>query len=312
MTAGVFISLRSLVRSTLSVCLLAISAGWATPAAAQELNCKVAINYSQIQGTNTQIFKTFETALTEFINERHWTQAQYEVNERIRCSMNITVKQYNEADGRWECELIVQSTRPVWQSGYQTTVFSFRDANIGFNYREFDPLELRENTIDNNLTAVIAYYAYLLIGLDMDSMSLEGGTEVLHMAENIVASAQTMDEKGWKAFDDSRNRYAIISDYMDEGMRPFRQLMYDYYRRGMDEMSTNAARGRAIVTEALASLKLARDNKPMSSLPVIFTEIKKDELVNIYGPAAQKEKEEAYDIVSIINPSLNTEWEKIK
>ena len=153
--------------------ILSASVVWLFPLflSAQELDCKVTVNHAQVQGTNVQVFKTLETALTEFINERHWTQAQYEINERIRCSMNLTVKGYNENEGRWTCELIVQSTRPVYQSGYQSTVFTFKDNNVEFNYREFDPLELRDNLIDNNLTAVIAYYAYLMIGLDMDTMS---------------------------------------------------------------------------------------------------------------------------------------------
>ena len=282
---------------------------------AQELDCKVAVNHSQVQGTNVQVFKTFETALTEFINERHWTQAQYEVNERIRCSMNFTVKSYDEAEGRWGCELIVQSTRPVYQSGYQSPVFMFKDNNVEFNYREFDPLELRDNQIVNNLTAVIAYYVYLMIGLDMDTMAPEGGTEILHAAESVVTAAQTLNEKGWKAFDDSRNRYAVINDYLDPGMSPLRQMMYDYHRKGLDEMATNATRGRAAITASIAGLKQARDNKPMSSLPVIFTEIKKDELINIYGgksPAAQNERETVYQIVSNINPSQNTSWDQIK
>ncbi|WP_455587275.1 type IX secretion system protein PorD [Bacteroides sp.] len=282
---------------------------------AQELDCKVTVNYSQIQGTNVQVFKTLETALTEFINERHWTQAQYEVNERIRCSMNLTVKSYNEAEGRWGCELIVQSTRPVYQSGYQSPVFMFKDNNVEFDYREFDPLELRDNQIDNNLTAVIAYYVYLMIGLDMDTMAPQGGTEILRAAESIVTAAQTLNEKGWKAFDDSRNRYAVITDYLDPGMEPLRQMMYDYHRKGMDEMVTNATRARAAITTSLGGLKQARDNKPMSSLPVIFTEIKKDEIINIYGgksPASQNEREAVYQIVSNLNPSQNTLWDKIK
>lgn len=282
---------------------------------AQELDCKVAVNYSQIQGTNVQVFKTLETALTEFINERHWTQAQYEVNERIRCSMNLTVKSYDEPNGRWGCELIVQSTRPVYQSGYQSPVFMFKDNDVEFNYREFDPLELRDNQIDNNLTAVIAYYVYLMIGLDMDTMAPEGGTEVLHAAESVVTAAQSLNEKGWKAFDSSRNRYAVINDYLDPGMSTLRRIMYDYHRKGMDEMATNATRARAAITAALAGLKEVRDNKPMSSLPVIFTEIKKDELVNIYGgksPAAQNEREAVYQIVSNINPSQNSTWDAIK
>ena len=279
---------------------------------AQELNCKFTVNYSQIQGTSTQVFTTLENALMEFINTRRWTQAQYEVNERIRCSMNLTVKEYNEADGRWKCELIVQSTRPVWQSGYQTVVFSLKDTDVAFNYREFDPLELRDNVIDSNLTAVIAYYAYMIIGLDMDTMAPQGGTEVFRAAEDIVTAAQNLGETGWKAFDSSRNRYALVSDYLEDGMTPLRKLMYGYHRTGMDELSVNVTRARAVITSMLSGLKEAQQNKPMSALPGLFTEIKKDELINLYSRAAMKEKEEIYELLSSVNPSLTTEWEKIK
>lgn len=266
----------------------------------------------QIQGTSTQVFTTLENALMEFINTRRWTQAQYEVNERIRCSMNLTVKEYNEADGRWKCELIVQSTRPVWQSGYQTVVFSFKDTDVAFNYREFDPLQLRDNVIDSNLTAVIAYYAYMIIGLDMDTMAPQGGTEVFRAAEDIVTAAQNLGETGWKAFDSSRNRYALVSDYLEDGMTPLRKLMYGYYRTGMDELSVNVTRARAVITSMLSGLKEAQQNKPMSALPGLFTEIKKDELINLYSRAAMKEKEEICELLSSVNPSLTTEWEKIK
>lgn len=143
----------------------------------------------------------------------------------------------------------------MYQSGYQSTVFTFKDNNVEFNYREFDPLELRDNLIDNNLTAVIAYYAYLMIGLDMDTMSPKGGTELFRAAENVVTAVQSLNEKGWKAFDDSRNRYAIVSDYLDEGMSPLRQMMYEYHRKGMDEMVTNATRARATITASLAGIE---------------------------------------------------------
>ncbi|WP_294610047.1 DUF4835 family protein [uncultured Bacteroides sp.] len=279
---------------------------------AQELNCKLTVNYSQIQGTSTQVFTTLENVLMEFINTRRWTQAQYEVNERIRCSMNLTVKEYSEADGRWKCELIVQSTRPVWQSGYQTVVFSFKDTDVSFNYREFEPLELRDNVIDSNLTAVIAYYAYMIIGLDMDTMALQGGTDLFRAAEDIVTAAQNLGETGWKAFDSSRNRYALVSDYLEDGMSPLRKLMYDYHRTGMDELSVNAVRARAAITTALGALRQAQQNKPMSALPGLFTEIKKNELVNLYSHAAMKEKEEICELLSSVNPSLTAEWEKMK
>ena len=272
--------------------------------AAQELNCKFTVNYSQIQGTSTQVFTTLENALMEFINTRRWTQAQYEMNERIRCSMNLTVKEYNEADGRWKCELIVQSTRPVWQSGYQTVVFSFKDTDVAFNYREFDPLELRDNVIDSNLTAVIAYYAYMIIGLDMDTMAPQGGTEFFRAAEDIVTAAQNLGETGWKAFDSSRNRYALVSDYLEDGMTPLRKLMYGYHRTGMDELSVNAARARATITSMLSGLKEAQQNKPMSALPGLFTEIKKDEFTEFALVQNQKDMQKILNKFYEINESL--------
>lgn len=202
--------------------------------------------------------------------------------------------------------------RPVWQSGYQTVVFSFKDTDVAFNYREFDPLQLRDNVIDSNLTAVIAYYAYMIIGLDMDTMAPQGGTEVFRAAEDIVTAAQNLGETGWKAFDSSRNRYALVSDYLEDGMTPLRKLMYGYHRTGMDELSVNVTRARAVITSMLSGLKEAQQNKPMSALPGLFTEIKKDELINLYSRAAMKEKEEICELLSSINPSLTTEWEKIK
>lgn len=280
-------------------------------ASAQELNCKVNVNYSQIQGTSTQVFKTLETSLAEFINGRKWTNAKYDLQEKISCSMNITVKEY--ADNRtFNCELTVQCNRPVYNSAYHSTLFNFKDANFNFDYLEFDPLEFRNNNIDNNLTAVIAYYAYLIIGLDMDAQAPLGGTEVLREAENIVNAAQTLNATGWKAFDNSLNRYAIISDYLDEGMKPFREMIYGYNRLGLDQMALNPDRGRANITESLLLLKKAKENRPVSVLPQLYTETKKDELVNIYSRGAQKEKEEVCVLLTAVNPSLANEWNKIK
>ena len=292
----------------LLLCLLTCVA---RPSRAQELNCKVSINHAQIQGTNTQVFSTLENALKEFVNERKWTNAQYAANERIACTMNITVKKYSD-DGAFECELIVQSNRPVFNASYNTVLFNFKDVNFTFNYLEYDPLEWKDNIVDNNLTAVIAYYAYLIIGLDMDSMAPMGGTDVLHIAENIVSSAQMLGETGWKAFDDSRNRHALVNDYMDGSMKPLRQLMYDYHRLGLDEMAQNADRGRAKITESLALLKEAKAAKSMSALPQIWVDAKKDELVNIYTKGTQNERDGVYDLLMEISPSQSTDWDKIK
>lgn len=278
---------------------------------AQELNCKVSINYAQIQGTNTQVFKTLETALKEFINDRKWTTAQYSVAERIACSMNLTVKEYSES-GMFKCELVVQSSRPVYDANYNTTLFNFKDVNVGFTYLEFDPLELKDNQLSNNLIAVVAYYAYLIIGLDMDSMAPLGGTEALRAAESVVTAAQSLPETGWKAFEDTRNRHGLINDYLDETVKPFRQMVYEYYRIGLDEMAQNADRGRAKITAALQQLKKVKEAKPMSIWSQLFTEAKKEELVNIYSKGTQEEKEMVYKLLVDINPGQTNDWDKIK
>ena len=278
---------------------------------AQELEAKVVVNSAKIQGTNNSVFKTLETAIQEFLNTRKWSNAQYSNREKIACSLNIIVDEYSD-DGHFSCQLIVQSNRPVYNSSYTTTVFNFKDPDFTFNYVEYDKLEFTDEVIDNNLTAVLAYYAYLIIGLDMDTFAPKGGTDILQKAENVVNNAQMLDVAGWKAFADDKNRHAIINDYMNGSLEPLRQLLYDYHRSGLDEMAQNAERGRSDITTALALLQKAKENKPMSALPGLFSEIKQDELINIYSKGTAKEKEDVIKILSTVNPSLTGEWESIK
>ncbi len=281
--------------------------------AAQELRAKVAVNHQSVQGTNTSVFDNLETTLNQLMNEQRWTNQQYSPNERITCSFNITINKYTEAENKFEGTLTVQSSRPVFNSTYTTTVFNFKDATFTFTFQEFDRLEFRIDQIDNELVALMAYYAYLIIGWDMDTMAPSGGTEVLRNAQTIVNNAQNLTSKGWKAFESSKNRYTIINDYLDGGMEPLRQLQYQYYRNGLDEMATNSERGRANVTEALELLKKAKENKPLSALPQLFTEIKRDELVNIYkGKGNATEKESLYELLMSINPSFSSYWHKLK
>ena len=189
-----------------------------------------------------------------------------------------------------------------------------KDEKFNFDFQEFDQLNFTPEQVDNNLTAMLAYYAYLIIGMDMDTMAPKGGTEVLRQAENIVNNAQNLGFEGWKAFDDSKNRFAIINDYLDGGMEPFRDLQYVYYRNGLDTMADNVETGRAAVFEAMQLLKTAHENKALSSLPQFFTDYKRDEIVSIFGDKSvkQEEKETVYDIVSGINASQNDYWDKIK
>ena len=298
---------------TLQLLTLCALAAAALPLQAQELDARVTVNHEKVQGTNTGIFESLETNLTQFINDRQWTNQQYQKNERISCSFAITVNSYNESENKLDCTLMVQSTRPVYNASYTTTVFSQNDRDFSFTYQEFDQLDFRPDVVDNELTAVIAYYVYLIIGMDLDTMAPLGGTEALQTALTITNNAQSLTSKGWKAFEDSRNRYALITDLMDGGMEPFRQMQYKYYREGMDIMAENADRGRAAITEAVGLLKQARENKSMSAWPQLFSEYKRDEIVNIYkGKGTAKEKENIYETFSTINPSQRANWNKIK
>ena len=278
---------------------------------AQELEAKVVVNHQKIQGTNTSVFTTLQEAITEFLNTRKWSNAQYATREKISCSFNLIVNEYSD-DGRFSCALMVQANRPVYNASYNTTVFNFNDNAVNFNYIEHDKLEFTDEIINNNLTAVLAYYAYLIIGFDMDTFSPKGGTDILHKAENVVNNAQMIGEDGWKAFGDSKNRHAIINDYMNGAMEPYRQLMYDYHRKGLDEMAQNAERGRSNITTSLALLEKAKQDKPMSVLPQLFTEIKKDELLGVYSKGTTKEKEDVVRILTLVNPSYTSDWEEIK
>ncbi len=279
----------------------------------QELNCKIKVIHSQVQGTNTSVFKTLETALNEFMNNRAWTDLQYKEEERIDCTMNITIKQYKPEENAFVGECLFQLSRPVYNSNYNTTVFSMRDNNFNFNYQEYDQLEFNLTNMNNELTALMAYYAYLFIGLDLDTFSPLGGTAVLGIVEQIVNNAQTFSGAGWKAFSDDRNRHAIINDYVESSMEPYRQLQYKYHRLGLDEMTNNADRGRTAITESIELLKEAHSNKSMSQLPAIFSDYKRDEIVNVYKEhGTTNEKEKVYTILSDLNPSQNKYWDNIK
>ena len=281
---------------------------------AQELQVKVNINHSQISGTDVSVFENLQQTLEQFVNERQWTELQFQKNERIQCSFNITVSKYIREENRFECSALIQANRPIYNSAYTSTLYNNKDDNFHFEFKQFDQLNFVEEVVSDQLTALMAYYAYLIIGLDLDSFSPMGGTDVLQRCMHLVNNAQNLGFPGWKSFEDSRNRFAIINDYLDEAMKPLRQLQYDYYRKGLDEMANNAERGRTEITTALEEgLKKAHEDKPLSLLPQIWTDYKRDELVNIYkGKGTQKEKERIYELLMSINASQNSSWDKIK
>ena len=280
--------------------------------AAQELNPTLTINTSKVQGTDKDVFRSLESAIKEFLTHQVWTDYHFTEKERIQCNFNLTVNKYDKESGKMTCDLTVQSSRPVYGSTYNTTVFNFRDTEVEFSYTEQDRIEYSPGiTPDNNLTAILAYYSLLIIGLDFDTMSPNGGTDILRQVENIAAGAQSLGS-GWRSFDTKANRYSIINDYMNGTMSAFRQLQYKYHRQGLDDMTANADRGRATITESLGLLQQAKQAKSTSALPTLFTEIKKNELISIYSAGIDKEKKQVKDLLTQVNPSLSNDWNTIK
>ena len=287
--------------------------GWAQSAVAQELQAKVTINSQQVEGSDKSVFDNLQQTLEQWINDRQWTELQFQKNERITMNLNITVTKYDKSANRFTCSAMIQANRPVYNSAYTSTLYNNKDADFNFDFAQFDQLNFNDETIDNQLTALVAYYAYLIIGLNLDSFSPLGGTDILQRCMQLTNNAQDLGFTGWKAFENSRNRFAIINDYLDEAMKPFRQLQYDYYRTGLDEMANNAERGRTNITTALEHLKKAHEEKPLSLLPQIWTDYKRDELANIYkGKGTQKEKESVYELLFNLNASQSNAWDKIK
>ena len=284
--------------------LLTISYGQA-----QELNCNININSEQVEGSNKSVFVTLKKSISEFVNNRKWTELTYANTERIECTMNIIVKKMDV--DVFTAEIQVQSRRPVYNSSYYSTLFNFKDNNFTFKYKEFDQLEMNENTITSNLTAVLAYYAYIIIGYDMDSYSRLGGTPYFLAAENIVNSAQGADLTGWKAFESPKNRYALVNNLTDEAFKKFRSFVYDYHRLGLDEMTSNSANARGKIAEGLPLIREANRARPSAIIISTFMDAKSDELVNIFSKGNQKEKTDAVEILSDVNPTQTSRYEKI-
>lgn len=282
-------------------------------AMSQELNAKVVINTSKLGNTNTDACETFREKVQEFLNAKQWTTVKYDEVERIDCTFNITIDKYSAQEGAFECTLLLNSSRPVWGSSYTSALYNTRDQHFDFKFDPADQLEYNPDNLDNQLMALLAYYAHLLIGMDMDTFAPLGGTPVLQTAEDIVNKAQNLGYSGWSAFNESNNRFALLNDYMDGSMESMRQLNYVYHRQGLDQLCDSTQKAHRALVESMELLDQARQARSMSNVPQLFTEYKKEELVNIFSKHEnQQERLRVYDILFAINPSQNTSWEKIK
>ncbi|OJX90456.1 MAG: DUF4835 domain-containing protein [Paludibacter sp. 47-17] len=283
--------------------LMAFSVG------AQELNCNLVINSDQIQGSNKSVFNTLQKSASDFINNRRWTELSYEQDERIECTMTMIVKKVE--NDQFTAELQVQSRRPVYNTSYNTTLINFRDNDIVFTYKEFDVLEFNDNQVTSNLTAILTYYVYLILGYDMDSYSRMGGTPFFQAAEQLVVSAQTLDMPGWRAFESTRNRYALINNLNDEAFRKFRNYLYEYHRLGLDEMTANVVNARAKISAGLPILREANRARPSAIAIATFLDAKTDEIINIFKRASDQEKKNVIEILTDVNPTQSERYETI-
>lgn len=277
---------------------------------AQEFRATVEVNSQQLEGTNKSVFETLQEAMNTYMNETKFSEATFGPQEKIECRIFFTVSEY---DGdRMKGDLQLQLSRPVYNSTYTTTLFNFRDSKVEFEYREGDPLIYNRTMAENNLTAILDFYAYLFLGIDFDSFSPRGGDLFYEQAQSIVQQQQSSGEVGWRTFEDTKNRAAVLGSYTDSSTSGIRDLLYRYHRRGLDEMVTSPDKGRATITESLEEIKKVGQNAPMSVALSIFRDAKLDELVNIYSKGTDAERNAAYDILQPLFPTESSRLEKIR
>lgn len=278
---------------------------------AQELDCKIQVQSQQIQGTNKQIFRTLQSELYEFVNTKKWTNHVFSPEEKIDCNIMITLTDELSVD-EFKGKIQIQSRRPVYNSSYNSTIINYIDNDFHIRYVEFEPLEYNETGSNSNLVNIVAYWVYVIIGMDYESFSYEGGTEFFEKAESIVNRSQNAQEKGWKAFESLRNRYWLIENLMNDRYAGVRQCMYNYHRLGLDLMTQKTNEGRSTIAESLRLLQEVHRDKPGSFLMQMFFDAKGDELVNVFSESFPDEKNRVIQILTEIDPSNSAKYTKMR
>lgn len=283
-------------------------------ATAQEINCKVTVNSDQIEGSNKQIYQTLQTSVEEFMSQTKFTQLNFTDAEKIQATMLIVVSSVE--NNIFKCQMTLQSKRPVYNSNYQTTILNLQDQNFTFQYQEFDRLDYQSGMFTTNLTAMLTYYAYLIIGEDMDTYSKLGGQPYFQICEQIVqlcqsASMETNEQIGWKAFESNRNRYALCSNLLDEAFRDYREYIYTYHRLGLDRMADTPDAGRANIAKDIMVLKTTYRARPATYAVNTFLDAKSDEYVDIFTPAPEDEKKQVYEVLTSVDPTRTNTYDKM-
>ncbi len=276
----------------------------------QELRCNVTVSASKIQGANQNLFRTMQADLYEFMNNRKWTDNVFTYDEKIRCNILIRLDEQLSAD-EFTGSIQVQLTRPVFNSSYESTVLNIKDNDFRCRYVEFQPLEFNETSNRNNLTNIMAFYAYVIIGFDYDTFSPEGGTPYFEKAQAIVNNSQNAVEKGWKAFESERNRYWLIENVLNKSYSSFRQCMYKYHRQGLDLMADKTEEGRANIANSLRDIQTIFRRRPSVYILQMFFDAKSDELVNVFSKSFPDERNRVLAILNEVDPSNGSKYKKI-
>lgn len=294
------------MRNYLILLVFIFSIGSAT---AQELNCVVTVNSDQVAQTNQQIFKTLERSLNDFVNRSKWTNRVYKDNERVNAQMFITITEYES--NRFKGNIQIQSSRPVFNTSYETPIFNYKDNQFNFEYIEFQPLVFNENVFESNLVSVIAYYVYVILGLDADTFTLEGGSDNFRMAQNIVTQAQSSNSLGWSQSSD-RSRFELVDNLMSNTYREYRVAMYNYHRKGIDILADNNSTGKQVIAGTLNLFETMIKRRPNAFLVSTFFDAKSEEIRNIFSDGPKVDVIQLKETLNRIAPLYSSTWNEIK
>jgi hypothetical protein len=301
----------SLMRFLLSCCLLLF---WLFPLSAQELRCRVSIDARQAQISDKQVFRDLEKAITDFMNNRRWTNDKFAPEERIDCSLLITITR-SPSIGFYEGTAQVQALRPVYGTNYNSYLINYIDREWQIQYNQSQPLDIfNENVYNNNLTSILAFYAYLILGLDYDSFSKLGGSPYFQTAFNIANTAQQgiqNGERGWSAFEDQRNRYWLIENLMNQQMLALRENTYIYHRQVMDGFVKNPDEARSKVLEILQRMRQVNQLRPAAILTNTFFDTKADEIINLLQQGDPRVRQQAYNLLIEMDPTNTDRYKRL-
>ena len=277
----------------------------------QDLNARVQILSPQVQSTNKRPLEVLETAITDFLNNRKWSEAQLQSAERIDCNFVITIREW-DGSSNFKAEAQIISSRPVFGSTYNSTILSLNDKSFDFNYSEGQPLDFADQNYINNLSSLLAFYAYVIVGLDADTFSKLGGTGYFSKAQNVLNNAQNAAYTGWKAFEGLRNRYWMVENLNNKSYLPLREILYAYHREGLDLMSDNLNKGRKNIAEALPALGTLDKQKQGAMFNQVFFSAKADEIISIFSKSDPLERTKIYNIMVDADPANATKYEELK